>query len=109
MTGEELTIAVATTFVLAIFGVVFVAALFGRDLECFESYKNTAPEFYRNLKQVCRFNGLIVAIMSGCGVIATPLVVFDPKGGVLVALGMLAGCAMALWLSVRWYFWSLKP
>lgn len=108
-TGQTIIMVIGLVLLAAIVVAVFVASLFGKDTECFERYRIARPKYYRNLKGVCRFNGPLTAIMSVGGIIAAPFVAFDRDGGVLPAAAVLVGSAMFLWLSVRWFFWSLKP
>lgn len=107
--GQTIIVVIGVAFLVAVVIVVFVAALFGRDIECFESYKTTAPKQYRNLKKVTRINCLMTSVMCVGGLIGAPFVAFDPEGGVLAALAVLTGSAMGLWLSVRWLVWAWKP
>ncbi len=110
MTTVETIIAViAVALLVAVVAVVFIASLFGRDIDCFESYKTTAPKHYRNLKKVTRYNSPMTAILCVGGLIATPFAAFDPDGGVLAVLALLIGSAVGLWLSIRWFLWAWKP
>ena len=108
-TVQTIVVAVGSVFLAVVVVAVFVASLFGMDLECFDRDKTAAPKHYRNLKKVTRFNGPLTVIMSVGGLIAAPLVAFDPDGGILAALAVFAGSAMFLWLSIRWFLWSLDP
>lgn len=92
----------------AAFLCVFILSLSGKDLVIFDAYKTTAPKYYRSLKQVCRFNGLLMILLSTAGIIASPYVSFAPDGGILLAVATLIVSAMFLWLSVRWFLWSLR-
>ena len=107
-TYEIVIVVVAAVFLTVIVVSVFIASLFGQDLVIFDRYKTAAPKYYRNLKWICRINGPVVALMCVGGIPATPFVAFDPEGGVLLAIATLAGSAMFLWLSVRWFIWSLR-
>ncbi|NLS98077.1 MAG: hypothetical protein GXX96_38600 [Planctomycetaceae bacterium] len=108
-TGQMIIMVIGLVILAAVVVAVFVASLFGRDTECFERYRTANPKYYRNLKGVCRFNSPLTAILSVGGIIAAPFVAFHPGGGILPAAAVLVGSAMFLWLSVRWFFWSLKP
>ncbi len=87
---------------------VFVMSLFGKDLLIFDCCKTAAPEVYRNLRSVCRFNCPLVALMCIGGLAATPFIAVAPDGGVLLAISTLVVSMMFLWLSVRWFIWSLR-
>ncbi len=109
VSGFETFVAVAAGVILvAIVLATFVASLFGMDLVIFDAYKTASPRQYRNLKWVCRLNGPLIALGSVVGLISTPVVAFDPSGGMLLATGGFVGFSMFLWLSVRWFFWSLR-
>ncbi|MEX1095887.1 MAG: hypothetical protein WED34_07550 [Planctomycetales bacterium] len=107
-TVETIIAVIAVVFLVVIVLVVIVASLRGKDLVIFDAYKTSAPKLYRNLKSVCRVNGAMVALICICGMIAAPFVAFHPDGGVLLAIGMLVGSGVFLWLSVRWFLWSLR-
>jgi len=107
-TYEVVILYVGTGLLAAIVLAVFVMSLSGKDLAIFDRYKTTSPKTYRNLKSVCRFNGLLVAIMSAVGIIGAPSVAFDPEGGVFLASGVFVASGIFMWLSVRWFLWSLR-
>jgi hypothetical protein len=108
-TGQTIIVVIGVAFLVAVAILVFFAALFGKDIECFESYKTSAPKHYQNLKKVTRVNCLMTSVVCAGGLIGAPLVAFDPEGGVLAALAVFTGSAMGLWLSVRWAVWGWKP
>jgi len=107
-TVENIAVVTAGVLLTVVVLVVFTVSLRGKDLVTFDAYKTTAPKAYRNLKSVCRVNGAMVALMCLGGMIATPFVTFHPDGGVLLAKGIFVVSAVFLWLSVRWFFWSLR-
>jgi hypothetical protein len=107
-TYEIVVLIVGSILLAALVLAVFVMSLLGKDLVIFDHYRTTAPKCYRNLKSVCRFNGFLVALMSVGGIIGAPFAAIDPEGGVLLAAGMVAVSGIFLWLSVRWFLWSLR-
>ena len=106
-TAELIVAVLAGGLVAAAVIAVFVASLRGRDIAVFESYRTTSPEHYRNLVWVCRINGPMVALMCIVVMAATPFIARDPGGGILLASSTFAGSGIFLWLSLRWFAWSL--
>jgi hypothetical protein len=51
---------------------------------------------------------ILMILMSTAGIIASPFAAFAPDGGILPAMAVLIVSAMFLWLSVRWFLWSLR-
>lgn len=89
--------------------VMFAMSLYGTDLAALDRFHAMNPPYYRNLKRVCRINGLMVIAMSLAGIVATPFVAITNDGGLLLAFGLLTFSAIYLWLSARWFRWSFRP
>ena len=106
-TAELIVAVIASGLVAAAVIAAFVASLRGKDIAVFESYRTTCPERYRNLVWVCRINGPIVALMCIVVMVATPFIASDPGGGILLASSTSVGTGIFLWLSLRWFVWSL--
>lgn len=106
--GQSVILFVGFALPTLIFVALFIASLYGWDIDCFERYKTTAPKQYENLKRVCKYNGPLVVLLSIGGLIALPFELFGPDGSILAALALLPLLVIALWLSIRWFLWSLR-
>lgn len=89
--------------------IVFAFSLLGADIRLFESYRKTKPREYSNLKWVCRFNGPLVAIMSAFIIGYSSAIALDPNSDDRwhAVFGLSVG-VIFLWLSIRWFHWSLR-
>lgn len=87
---------------------VFITSLFGKDLVIFDRYKAASPKRYKALKAVCRVVGPIIAITCVFGLAGASQMARNSRGELLLSLTAIAHCAIFLWLSVRWFLWSLR-
>jgi len=84
------------------------AAATGRDIQAFEQLRTTDPKRFRNLRRVAMFNCPLITIMCLCFVVGSPWIAMHPTGGVLFVIAALPIFVAFLWLSVRWFQWSVR-
>ncbi len=105
---EQAVVGLAVVLLAASVLATAFLALTGRDLRAFERLQHANPKQYRSVKRSARYNGPLVALACAAGLLLSPVVAFHPEGGLLLASAVLAASGLFLWLSVRWFFWSLR-
>lgn len=111
-----MAVSVAETVIVALCGLVLLFAVAvttidaarGKDLERFDRFKTTAPREYRRMKTVCRFNAPLVALLCIFVIVASPFAALSGDVSWLAAIAAFAFFSLFLWLSVRWFRWSLR-
>jgi hypothetical protein len=106
MIGSGLGTNIIAAVLLTGFMVLLVTAVVhGKDLAYFESLRKTAPRQFRSMVRVCRFNGILTALLSLFGLLFSAVIPFT-GGGWLLGIGSFVVSAIFLWLSIRWLLWA---